>query len=229
VFVFLIIAVQLGGAPFPWRLLFLQTTFWDVLYLAVLIAVAWIWSPGPESFQYAYYEQSAGTEDAGGGGMVVGVGDVELAAPHGVAGGSTADMEGALVRPHATRTARRRTQATTRSWRPGCGTSSGIEGRCQQCIAVLFSLLGRCRGSGGSFVCFFGRSRVRAYTCMQGHLRLALSPSTRRTRTLSTTAKADRGTISRPPRHDLTRDRGTQPLLERSPMFAACARALTIG
>jgi hypothetical protein len=62
VLVLLIIAVQLGGAPFPWRLAFLVTTFWDILYLAVLIAVAWIWSPGPESFQYAYYEQSAGAE-----------------------------------------------------------------------------------------------------------------------------------------------------------------------
>ena len=42
--------------------MFILTSFWDFLYLFVLIAVAAIWAPGPEAFRYAYYSQAVGTE-----------------------------------------------------------------------------------------------------------------------------------------------------------------------
>ena len=60
-----VVATQLGFMSFPWELLFIVGSFWDVLYLTVLLAVAWIWAPGPEAFRYAYYAQSAGTEEDG--------------------------------------------------------------------------------------------------------------------------------------------------------------------
>ena len=56
---------------FPWRFSFIVVSFWDVLYLTVLLAVAWIWAPGPEAFRYAYYSQAA-DGDADGHGVEMG-------------------------------------------------------------------------------------------------------------------------------------------------------------
>lgn len=36
--------------------------FWDLNYLLVLIAIAWIWRPGPDSYQYAFSSQIASSE-----------------------------------------------------------------------------------------------------------------------------------------------------------------------
>ena len=45
--------------PFPWRAGFLLVSFWDFIYFTVLCAVAYIWRPGPQAFQYAFYSQSS--------------------------------------------------------------------------------------------------------------------------------------------------------------------------
>ena len=59
---------------FPWQAKFLVSVWWDIIYFVVLVAVSWIWSPGPEAFQYAYYSQSSGTEADAPGGMEMAVG-----------------------------------------------------------------------------------------------------------------------------------------------------------
>ena len=54
--------------------------FWDLNYLLVLIAIAWIWRPGPDSYQYAFSSQIAGSEQ-----------DAETGGP------DSADFDGACV------------------------------------------------------------------------------------------------------------------------------------
>lgn len=72
----------------PWTAQFLFTTFWDLLYLFVTIAVAIIWAPGESSYQYSYYSQAPG---AGAGGVADAVpdsADLEAAGPGGGTGES---------------------------------------------------------------------------------------------------------------------------------------------
>jgi hypothetical protein len=59
----IVIAVRQGYLPFPWKSLFFLVRFWDLLYLTVLLAVAWIWRPGPDTAQYAYYAQPASEDE----------------------------------------------------------------------------------------------------------------------------------------------------------------------
>jgi len=56
------ILVRFRALPVAWTALFLFNTFWDLLYLAIIIAVAVIWVPGERAFQYTYYSQSAASE-----------------------------------------------------------------------------------------------------------------------------------------------------------------------
>lgn len=67
---FVVVCVQVltrfGALPLHWSAYFLLFSFWDILYLAILIAVAAIWFPGEESFQYAWYSQSATSEAEAG-------------------------------------------------------------------------------------------------------------------------------------------------------------------
>lgn len=65
VFVNLFVAVALLGlllqldfVPLGWEYLWIVPTFWHVLYLGILLAVMWIWAPGPMSYQYAWYTQA---------------------------------------------------------------------------------------------------------------------------------------------------------------------------
>lgn len=85
------IMVRTRALPIAWSALFLLQSFWDLSYLLVVVAVAVIWLPGPESFQYSHYSQSANLEDDGSGnggpgsaGGVVGTaGDIESGARFG--------------------------------------------------------------------------------------------------------------------------------------------------
>lgn len=57
-----LVAIRLKAIPVPWQSLFFLVNFWDALYLCVLLAVAWIWLPGPSAFNYAWYSQGASNE-----------------------------------------------------------------------------------------------------------------------------------------------------------------------
>ena len=52
-----ILLIRLGAVPLDWKSLFFLINFWDLLYLGVLLAVAYIWAPGESSFRYAWYSQ----------------------------------------------------------------------------------------------------------------------------------------------------------------------------
>ena len=59
-----ILLIRAGTLPLDWKSLFFLINFWDMLYLAVLLAMAYIWAPGEGSFRYAFYAQATGA--AGG-------------------------------------------------------------------------------------------------------------------------------------------------------------------
>lgn len=66
-----------GALPIPWQSLFLLINFEDICYAAVIASIAWIWRPGPEAYQYAWYAQAL---DGDAPAMDDIDGDVELAA-----------------------------------------------------------------------------------------------------------------------------------------------------
>lgn len=52
-----------GKLPLSWKSqFFVSRTIFDLNFLLVLAAIAFIWRPGPESFNYSVYTQSAGNE-----------------------------------------------------------------------------------------------------------------------------------------------------------------------
>jgi len=51
------LATRVGIIPWPWTLEFLLWSFWDVLYLCVLLRIAMIWRPTETSDRYAYSTQ----------------------------------------------------------------------------------------------------------------------------------------------------------------------------
>lgn len=87
------ILVRIGKFPVAWTAVFLFSSFWDLLYLFVTIAVAIIWAPGESSYQYSYYSQAPG---AGAGGVIEGTPDsMDLeAAGGGGSGVSAAEGDG---------------------------------------------------------------------------------------------------------------------------------------
>ena len=62
-----ILLIRSGATPLDWKSLFFLVNFWDLLYLAVLLAVAYIWAPGESSFLYASYSQPPAAGGGGGG------------------------------------------------------------------------------------------------------------------------------------------------------------------
>jgi hypothetical protein len=72
----IVLAIQFRVIPLPWKGVFLLLNFYDALYLAVLLAMAFIWMPGPAAFQYSVYSGLAANEDdapaAGGASDAVG-------------------------------------------------------------------------------------------------------------------------------------------------------------
>lgn len=85
-----LVAIRARAVPVPWQSLFFLVNFWDALYLLVLLAIAWIWLPGPEAFNYAWYSQGASNEadaeaDEEASGIAPRGADVEMAAARKVA------------------------------------------------------------------------------------------------------------------------------------------------
>ena len=52
-----IICIQFGAVPFPWKSVFFLIRFWDLIYFFVLLAIVYIWAPGPTAYQYSLYSQ----------------------------------------------------------------------------------------------------------------------------------------------------------------------------
>ena len=57
VFTFFDLGTRIGVIPWPWSLEFLLWSFWDILYLGVLLRIAIIWRPTETSDRYAYSSQ----------------------------------------------------------------------------------------------------------------------------------------------------------------------------
>lgn len=53
----IIICIQVGAIPFPWKSVFFLIRFWDLIYFVVLVAIVYIWAPGPSAYQYSLYSQ----------------------------------------------------------------------------------------------------------------------------------------------------------------------------
>jgi hypothetical protein len=61
--------ITFGVVPLGWKSYFFLVRFWDLFYFLILLAVAWIWAPGPTSYQYSLYSQPPSTTDGGGNGL----------------------------------------------------------------------------------------------------------------------------------------------------------------
>ena len=91
-----ILLIRSGAAPLDWKSLFFLVNFWDLLYLAVLLAVAWIWAPGESSFRYASYSQPPAAGGGGGNGLG---GDAPDTIDEAVEDDDNEVLRGAPVRP----------------------------------------------------------------------------------------------------------------------------------
>lgn len=80
----IVISIREGAMPLPWKSLFFLVRFWDIIYFAVLMAVAYIWAPGPTAYQYSLYSQPP-------------TGDDEFGAPVGNINDAGGDVNGGPV------------------------------------------------------------------------------------------------------------------------------------
>lgn len=58
-FTCVLIGVRMRTINVSWNSLFFFVSFWDWLYFAVMASIAYIWAPGPSSYNYAWYSQGA--------------------------------------------------------------------------------------------------------------------------------------------------------------------------